>query len=73
MQCLQVCSQIINVLGIQEFSYHIRWFQFAYGLNILFYGAVMVPLGIQMITILTKNVNQSLRVILLILSYSAIM
>lgn len=72
MQRLQIRRQIVDVLRIQELSYHVRRFQLAYRLYVLFYGAVVIPLGVQVVSVLTENVYETLRVVLLILSYSKI-
>lgn len=72
VQSLEIRREIVDVLGVQKFSYNVRRLELSDSLYVLLYSAVVIALRVQMIAILTKYVDETLGIVLLALGNSGV-
>ena len=70
VKSLQIRRKIVYVLRIQKLSYHVRWLELSNRFYILLDRAIVIALRVQMIAVLAKYINETLRIVLLALCNS---
>ena len=67
VQGLEIGRQVVDLLGVEEPLYDIAWLEHPNSLDVLFYGAAGVALGVQVVAVLPEDVHQTLAVNVLVL------